>query len=120
MQRLARFAWGIAVALLVTLLADPGFAQSRKLSPKAPARVHDTPVQGPALASGPSFDFERLSGPVNEALTVLLADTPVDDHKAGDLMTKRAEATVLLQRESKTAAATVIAELNKLGPQDVT
>jgi hypothetical protein len=119
---------GVAALSLLLGTAHTGAAepQRRPREPR-PERKAKTPPPKPAAAPPaatpqPRFEFEKQAGALEQALTVLLdrqrAVLPRPEG-AGEQMTRAAAARQAVRSNPAAAAATIIAELEKLPKDDV-
>lgn len=89
----------------------------RGKSPPRPRQVPDPDVRGE-----PVFEFEKRTGEVDKALTVMLRlglSVPDNAARAEEVMSTVAKARETLRSNSKGAATAVIAELDKLRSDDI-
>lgn len=104
--------------------ADKGGKAGKPAKPPGwkPTSPPKATTSQPVEAAPARYDFEKRPGGVDEALTVLLdrrKSVLPNEEEAGQRMAAAASARQVVQSNAQAAAATVIAELEKLSSADV-
>jgi hypothetical protein len=108
----------VAASLALGTVRGAGGAPQKTTRPKTPPPK--TSPAPPAEAAPARFDFEKRTGALEEALTVLLdRRRPVVPKEADERMAREAAARQVVRSNAAAAADMVIAELERLPKDDI-